>query len=302
MYPIIEVSKQDADIVEQLGTKPKFWSRGKDGRSYLFKESRPDVGEHWAEKVACELSELLGIPHAKYELANFQGIKGVICYNFVPVGGDLIHGNELLLARDKKYPNTRFYQVKEHTLDLVMDTIDRTKALPPIGWADNETIRRAADVFVGYLMLDAWIANQDRHHENWGLIWTERTVHLAPSYDHASSLGRNESDERRKHRLINKGRDGRTIIESYVENAYSAFYTYDGSNRLKTMEAFEFAARRNPVAGNFWLSRLGEVAVSDIQTIFGMIPKSEISDLAIEFAQRMLSLNKQMLLTIGAKL
>jgi serine/threonine protein kinase HipA of HipAB toxin-antitoxin module len=47
----------------------------------------------------------------------------------------------------------------------------------------------ADDVFLGYLMLDAWIANLDRHHENWGLVLTKDiTGHLAPSYDHASSL------------------------------------------------------------------------------------------------------------------
>ena len=25
-------------------------------------------------------------------------------------------------------------------------------------------------------MLDAWIANQDRHHENWGAIWDGNSV------------------------------------------------------------------------------------------------------------------------------
>lgn len=213
-YQIIEVLEQHAETVEQLGTKPKFWYRGEDGLSYLLKESRPDTGEHWAEKVACELCKLIGIPHAQYELANFIGKKGVVSLNFVPKGGGLIHGNELLVARNEKYPVSRFHRVKEHTLDLVMHTIGLTQAQPPIGWTPNDQIKRGTDVFAGYLMFDAWIANQDRHHENWGLIWTGKTAHLAPSYDHASSLGRNESDEKRKLRLTEKGRDGRLIIES----------------------------------------------------------------------------------------
>jgi hypothetical protein len=54
-------------------------------------------------------------------------------------------------------------------------------------------------------MLDALIGNTDRHHENWGLVLQGTSDHqdlrLAPTFDHASSLGRNETDERREARL-----------------------------------------------------------------------------------------------------
>ena len=302
MYPIIEVLEQDAESVEQLGTKPKFWCREEHGQSYLFKESRPNTGEHWAEKVACELCSLIGIPHAQYDLASFNGKKGVVCYNFVPKGAGLIHGNELLVERNAKYPVSQFHRVKEHTLELVMHTIGRTGAKPPYGWQPNEQVKRGTDVFAGYLMFDAWIANQDRHHENWGIIWTGETVHLAPSYDHASSLGRNESDERREYRLTEKGRDGRLLIESYIENAHSAFYISDGSTRLKTIDAFERAAKRNSSAAKFWLNQLKNISDNDVHTVFKNIPETEISDLATEFAETMLKLNKKRLLAMEAGL
>ena len=303
MYQIFQITEQDAESVEQLGTKPKFWYRDKDRQSYLFKESRLDTGEHWAEKVACELCELVGILHAQYELAYFKDKKGVICLNFVPSAGELIHGNELLVERNEDYPMSRFYRVKEHTVESVLHTVDQQQAHPPIGWSKTDQIVSGTDVFVGYLMIDAWIANQDRHHENWGLIRTkEKSMHLAPSYDHASSLGRNESDEKRKQRLTEKGRDGRLLIESYIENAYTAFYASESSKRLKTIDAFKRAADRNRSAGKFWLNRLSNISDSDVQTIFRMIPTSEITDVAIEFAQRMLTLNKTRLLEIGANL
>jgi hypothetical protein len=206
------------------------------------------------------------------------------------------------VERNEEYPVSRFYRVKEHTLDLVMHTIGLTQAQPPIGWMHEDQIKRGTDVFVGYLMFDAWIANQDRHHENWGLIYTGKTIHLAPSYDRASSLGRNESDEKRKHRLTEKGRDGRLIIESYIENANSAFYTSDGSTRLKTIDTFERAAKRNPSAGKFWLNRLNNISDNDVHTIFKNVPTSEITDLATEFAKNMLKLNKNRLLAIEAGL
>lgn len=45
-----------------------------------------------------------------------------------------------------------------------------------------------------------------------------------------------------------------------------------------------------------------QISEDDVQAIFRMTPKSEISDLAIEFAQTMLKLKTPRLLAIGAKL
>jgi len=43
------------------------------------------LGEDWAEKVAAELCELLGLPYAAYELAStWQGNRGVVSPNFLP--------------------------------------------------------------------------------------------------------------------------------------------------------------------------------------------------------------------------
>ena len=45
--------------------------------------------------------------------------------------------------------------------------------------------------FVGYVLLDAWIANQDRHHENWGALRHGDELRLAPTFDHGASLVNN---------------------------------------------------------------------------------------------------------------
>ena len=39
-----------------------------------------------------------------------------------------------------------------------------------MAWTPLTDVVEAVDVFVGYLMFDAWIANTDRHHENWALV------------------------------------------------------------------------------------------------------------------------------------
>lgn len=94
-FQIVNVPDDAADLTEQLGTKPKVWFQGKE---YLFKEGNPNTGNDWAEKVASALCDLLDLPHAVYDLAIWRGKRGVICPNFVPKGGRLDHGNELLMT------------------------------------------------------------------------------------------------------------------------------------------------------------------------------------------------------------
>jgi hypothetical protein len=202
----------------------------------------------------------------------------------------------LLVARSSNYPSTQFYQVKEHSLRVVLTIMKSPTVNPPLDWEESGYIRSSLDVFIGYLMLDTWIANQDRHHENWALIRTsENKTHLAPTYDHASSLGRNESDEGRKIRLETK--DQRQTIEYYVTKAKSAFYGYGkNSKQLSTLEAFIFAGKLSKVAAKSWLEKIESITKEQTLQIFTSIPSTKISDMAIEFAQKMLYINKIRLL------
>jgi len=64
MFPVIEVRSSMAEAVEYLGTKSKFWYRNGE-RQMLFKAEERGTGEDWAEKIACELCALLGLPHVE---------------------------------------------------------------------------------------------------------------------------------------------------------------------------------------------------------------------------------------------
>ena len=94
-FPIIIVADHAASQLEQLGTKSKFWYQDDDKRM-LFKQGRPGTGENWAEKVCCELCELLNLPHAHYDFAEWQNKEGVVTQSIVPPKERLILGNELL--------------------------------------------------------------------------------------------------------------------------------------------------------------------------------------------------------------
>ncbi|MEW8092566.1 MAG: hypothetical protein AB2784_23415 [Candidatus Thiodiazotropha endolucinida] len=144
-------------------------------------------------------------------------------------------------------------------------------------------------------MLDAWIANQDRHHENWGLISDQEQIYLAPSYDHAASMGQNETDEVRKDRLTTRDR-GRHI-STYVTKARSAIYDSKTSKKaLLTLELFVKAAEKSPDAAKIWVDQLKQVSVKAYQRLFEQLPDGEITPLAKQFAIKMLELNKQRLL------
>lgn len=219
LYPIIQLDDDAPDLPEQQGTKTKYWLH-MDERPYLFKIGRANTGENWAEKVACELCTLLGLPHAHYEFAVWMRNKGILSEAIVPSGGRLVMGNELLAEIHSTYPEQQRYKVQDHTLGRIVALLNNPEILLPMNWKPpSNAIHNAVDVFLGYLLLDAWIANQDRHHENWGVIHYDE-IYLAPTYDHVASMGQNESDSKRKELLTT--RDRTRHISHYVEKARSA--------------------------------------------------------------------------------
>jgi hypothetical protein len=290
-YPIINIPQNEPTQLEQLGTKSKFWYWDENKISTLFKEGRPNTGENWAEKISCEICVALNLPHAHYEFAEWGGKEGVISPSFVPKGGRLILGNELLGTIIQEYEKEKRYLARQHTVRRVIAIASSEVIGVPIDYQLHEHIRNAADVFTGYLMLDALISNQDRHHENWGLLIVNGDLTLAPTFDHASSLGRNESDDKRRDILKTKDR-GRNI-ESYVKRAKSAFFQTPASKKpLSTIDAFLEAVKLYPESAKFWIEQLENI---DFEYIINEVPEVLISDIGREFALELLVTNKQRL-------
>lgn len=141
MYPIIEVPANAAEVTEQLGTKPKFWYDDSRLGRCLFKQGRAQTGENWAEKVACELCGLLGLPHALYQLAEWNGIQGVVSPSFVPGGGRLVLGNELIASIEQDYEKTRIYKQTGHTVSRVLASLRSARIQPPTARANDCPVR-----------------------------------------------------------------------------------------------------------------------------------------------------------------
>jgi hypothetical protein len=247
-------------------------------------------------------------------LATWRDTRGTVSPSFVPRDDALIHGNEILLAVVPGYPGSRpgsrnFYRVPQHTLEVVLSVLATGLIEPPRDWTLPAGVTNAVDVFVGYLLLDAWIGNTDRHHENWAFIAhlaepapTERyESQLAPTYDHASSLGRNESDRRRWQRLTTN--DAAFSVKAYVEKAASAFYAKAGDERpLTTFDAFAEVARRYSEAARAWLGQLAGLEAEVIESVLGRLPDDRISEAGVAFAKEILVLNRQRLIDLGTVL
>jgi hypothetical protein len=297
-YSIVHVPSGAPELPEALGTKPKFWYSDADNRLTLYKEGRPGSGEHWAEKICCEICSALELPHANYELAEWRGRKGVVSPTFVPEGGRLVFGNELLAKMIPDYPHARRFRARQHTVRLVMAVAGVRTVQYPLGYHPLAGFRGAADVFAGYLLLDALVANQDRHHENWGVIIVpNQGVKLSPTFDHASSLGRNERDEERLRRL--NTRDKGSSLEHYASRASSAFYPLPSSTKpLTTLEAFAEAARISPHAAQYWQDRLADVSMREIESIVEQVPAPEMSEPARQFAVRLMEINRDRILKL----
>jgi len=293
-YTIIQIPDDAPDLPEQQGTKTKYWLQLNE-RLHLFKIGRENTGENWAEKVVCELCSLLGLPHAHYELAVWMDKKGILTETIVPTDGRLVMGNELLAEIHSTYPEQQRYKVQDHTLGRIVTLLNNPGILLPMNWQPpNDSVNSAVDVFLGYLLLDAWVANQDRHHENWGLIHHDK-IYLAPTYDHAASMGQNEIDGKRKELLTTKDR-GRHI-SNYVKKARSAIYLKKSDNKpLSTLCVFQLLAAKRPESAKVWLQRLQDITPQQCQNVFNRLPQSEISETAIEFAMKLLELNKKRLL------
>lgn len=273
-FTVVELESEWERESEDMGSKRKFWYNNPTAGKWLFKFPRGSSGEHWAEKIAAEVAGILGIDHAIVELAIFEGRRGSTTKSFanVDAGQILIHGNQLLELEVQGYDSSRKFQQSSHTLENIWRVLDSVLH-------DSEDAKyRLAD----YLVFDAIIGNTDRHHENWGLLFQmaedKVSVDLAPTYDHASSLGRELSDTKRE-RLFANNRIG-----TYVERARGAIYWSESDTR--SISPLELVRRSVDAYPDLFSPALQRIKILDKKSILNLsklLPDDWISTLGREF-------------------
>ena len=284
-YEIHEVRPEWMLAREAMGTKKKFWYRhpGVDGRDWLFKFPQSNTGQHWAEKIAAQAARALGITHARVELAIFDGVRGSITESFARDGRELWHGNQVLAGSVYGYdPELRFHQ-SSHTLSNIWQALDRV-------FTEPEAAKRAKITISDYIVLDALIGNTDRHHENWGILC--RRVgdrwrgFMAPSFDHASSLGRELLDVRRE-RLLRQDWTGR-----YAERGRGGIYWSDDDERAPSpLDLVRRACNGDPNLLAPALARLSKLNERSVHDMIDSVPESWMTQPARRFALALMLYN-----------
>ena len=288
MYPVIIIDLKNK--LEPLGTKEKFWVFDTSKQiKRLFKIGRPNTGENWAEVVACQIAHLLRLPTAEYQFAKFNDKLGTVSDSFIAQDEQLIHGNDLFVEIDNSYPITRFYKVKQYQIGTVFELIQKITTT-------NDATPNGLHNFIGYLVFDCLIANQDRHHENWGLIESTKGRRLlAPSFDHASGFANKVSEKEATARKTTK--DKNYTIKAFCANAKTPFYDKNGNN-LSTLDVCRIAKEFNIRAFNYWTDQIANISLQSIVSIFEQVPNQFIKDYQKEFSIEIIKENITRLITL----
>ncbi|WP_420633701.1 HipA domain-containing protein [Candidatus Palauibacter sp.] len=286
-YPVVEVDPEWVGP-EGMGTKQKFWYRKADdqGPAWLFKYPQPNTGQHWAEKIAAEIAHALDIGHARVELAEFDRRRGSVSESFALAGAELVHGNQILAWTVAGYDRTVRFGQSDHSFKNIWTSFERIFQERTAA-EDNRT------AFAEYMVLDV-IGNTDRHHENWGLLRSRdgdewRGV-LAPSFDHASSLGRELLDERRA-LLLNEER-----VDRYSERGRGGIY-WSGDARYgpSPLTLVRAAAERHGSCFRGILDRVAELPDSLVTELVRRVPTDWMSETARAFVINLIRYNRNQL-------
>jgi len=89
-------------------------------------------------------------------------------------------------------------------------------------------------------------------------------------------------------------------VAAFAARRRSAIYGDEAdAHPLSTLNAFVNAAQHQPEAGRRWLSKLETITEAEVAIIMNNVPRERISDTAIEFASRLILINKNRLIEVG---
>ena len=289
-WETLDLSQATSTIVEVAGLKPKTWVLTLDGGEWLFKMHRRGTHESVAEVYAASLAALVRLPSAEYRLASWDGHAG--CASLKVEG--IQPGKQLLSSADASYKVDSRFSNEDHTIELVADVLSKLSA----GAGASATFADARGMFLGYLMFDAWIANTDRHHENWGYIEIAGVRTLAPTYDHGSAFAWRESDEKLLGRLTTK--DVGFSIAHHLSRSMSALYTTQRSGACEQLSLLEavacFARQCEPSDVASWHCLFSGINTATVSPIVNAAPASQVSETRKKWAVELLRINLERVL------
>ncbi len=133
---------------------------------------------HYGEFVAYKISEKIGIPACKVELAkrNFRNrytgkneiAEGCISYIHTENNEQLIHGMTIMEYYGREALKDRLPSSKNNNIDIIIPALKYY--LEEHVKCSKEEINRICDNFIQMVVFDCAFGNSDRNDENWGII------------------------------------------------------------------------------------------------------------------------------------
>lgn len=292
-YAVHDISTWAVVSQEARGLDPKDWvappehaaDRGQ-SNWWLFKPNKAASYRRcdaWSEKIAAELAVLIGLPAARVELARGLRGVGIISRNVTPDGWSLESGDTLLSERPGYVSCAGDVRSKNrvgHNLDNIHELLE---AVGAPGSAAGE--RSGFDVFAGYLVFDAWIANTDRHAINWGVMTCNddgRQV-LAPSFDHGSALASG----------VQEAFLATVAVEDFAVRGMA--HRFENGRALPLVDLALQAVAAAGAPAHTWIERLGSLDTAAVETVVESVPG--VSDVRRRFLGSLLGANRRRLLS-----
>ena len=259
---------------------------------WLWKPRLRTGGTAWrandaAEVITSRLAWSMGLPAADCRYAVRNGELGALSCNVTPPDFSLHDGGTYLSEVDG-YVNHdsggRLHQDEGYTLDAVEQVLEGLTGPP--GW----TAMSAFELFSGYLVLDALIANTDRHPRNWALLENEPVnaadtqKFLAPTFDHGTALGSGLTDQ---------GRQQKTS-QQQVPAWCAAGKSNPFTPRISLLDLAREAVERSGAVG--WLDRIEDLRHPEIREMM-RAPRGRLSQEASTFIEQVLLENRRRLCT-----
>ena len=152
---------------------------------------------------------------------------------------------------------------------------------PPFEVDDDLAAAGSFGVFSSYLVLDAIIANADRHESNWAILRPvvgSDAVRLAPAFDNENSLGYQLTDENRDAILRGSRSNG---VDAWVTKGMAARFDFGSGTPLSLVDLASLAVRESGL-GELLELKLDSLTLSVVNDIVDRL--TEMSDLERKFA------------------
>lgn len=192
----------------------------KEPKIYTYGEQKLITKEIWTELIACKIGNFIGLNIPEAIPAELDGNYGILIKNFLKRGAAGMPVNELVEAKEILGVLTPSCPHNIASIELLCNS----RLLHNKFWEE----------YIKMLIFDCIIGNNDRHDENWGLLFDRNStsVKLAPIYDNASCLTSGETEERvclllkdetALERYVNKSRPPNLFINDKDKTHYKHF-------------------------------------------------------------------------------